>query len=52
MTAPRPFSALATEAVHPATADLDLLPTEEIVRRTLDEGLASFRACRAGYGAE
>src|SRR6185436_9014326 len=47
----RPFSALATEATHPRTADLDLLPTADLVRMTLDEGLAAFRACRAASAA-
>lgn len=47
MDSRRPYSGLATEAAHPRSLDLDLLPTEEIVRATLDEGLAAFRACRA-----
>jgi N-acetylmuramic acid 6-phosphate etherase len=47
MTRSRSFASLATEAAHPRTSDLDLLPTEDLVRLTLDEGLVAFRACRA-----
>ena len=47
MNAAHPFSSLATEASHPRSADLDLLATEDLVRMTLEEGLAAFRACRA-----
>jgi N-acetylmuramic acid 6-phosphate etherase len=46
MTGPRAFPDLATEAVNPRSAELDVLPTEDLVRLTLDEGLAAFRACR------
>lgn len=49
MSDSRSFASLATEAAHPRTADLDSLPTEELIRVTLDEGLAAFRAVRAAH---
>lgn len=47
MTVPQPFASLATEAAHPRAAELDLLSTEDLVRTTIEESLAAFRACRA-----
>jgi N-acetylmuramic acid 6-phosphate etherase len=47
MTQIHPLGSLATEAAHPRSADLDVLPTDELVRLTLEEGLVAFRACRA-----
>jgi len=41
---PRGFAGLATERAHPRTRDLDVLPTREIVRRSLRESSAAFRA--------
>lgn len=47
MTDARRFSDLATEGANPRAEDLDLLATADLVRLTIDEGLAAFRACRA-----
>jgi N-acetylmuramic acid 6-phosphate etherase len=47
----RAFAELETEGVHPASADLDLLPTVEIVRRVAEESEAAVRAVRAAVPA-
>ena len=42
-----PYSRLATEAVNPRTADLDALPTDELVARIFEEDAAVLAATRA-----
>lgn len=46
-----PWDRLVTESPNPRTADLDLLPTDALVRRVFEEDAAVPRACAAAADA-